>query len=564
MKKVFENNTVKLLLIAVIVFGAIFGVISATQNIGKTTDTISAEASVKKLNNLYNSLRVNMLAPKKDPSIIMDTGEEEVAVLPDISQYPFVINPATDNFLTIYASSEITGSGYAAWLSEVAESFNNSGATVDGKPVSVGVRSVPSGIGAAFIYSGKYTPDLFIPATSLWGDMVVAKGAQLTLLEKRLVGNVAGVILTKKKSDELAQKYGALDGDKLVAAVLSGDLVLGYTDALSGSDGLNFILMALRSFDNKNPLSDTAIAQFKKFQDNIPYIAYDASQLKASAVMGTLDGFVSDYLMFVNSPQLNTHVFIPFGVRHDQPLYAVGNLPEMKKQIAEAFAAYCLTPASQKSAADKGFGGLDTYAYSSEAPDGSLILQAQEAWKKEKSGSRDLTAVFVADISGSMEGSPLLKLKASLNRAATVIGTNVNIGLVTFSDEVNIALPIAKFDQNQKAYFYSAVKSMWAGGGTAMFDAIIVGEKLLTDAQKQNPNTKLMLFVLTDGETNRGHEFNSIEAITRDLRIPVYTIGYNADIDILQQVSNINEAVTMNAETENVIFKLESLFNSQM
>ena len=97
-----------------------------------------------------------------------------------------------------------------------------------------------------------------------------------------------------------------------------------------------------------------------------------------------------------------------------------------------------------------------------------------------------------------------------------------------------------------------------------MFDAIVVAENMLIEQQKNNPNTRLMIFVLTDGESNRGYEFNDIEEITRGIRIPIYTIGYNADIDVLEEVSNINEATTMNADSDNVIYKLESLFNSQM
>lgn len=562
MKK--KNHLVTLLVIAVIVFGVVFGVVSATQNFGKTSGTVTTEAAAKKLNDLYRSLRVNMLAPKKDPSIIMDDGDAEMAVLPDISQYPFVVNPSTDFFLTIYASEEKTGAAPANWLTEMAEKFNQSGVVIDGNPVSVAVRSVPSGVGAAFIYSGKYTPDLFAPSTMLWGDIVLGKGANIRLVEESLAGNVAGVVLSAKKHDELKQKHGDLTIEKIVNAVLTGDLGIGYADALSSSEGLNFVLSALHTFDSGNPLSEGAIAQFKKFQDNIPYIAYDAAQLKTSTVMGTLDGFVADYRMYENAPELKSYAFIPFGVRHDQPVYEVGELTPLKKQITADFISFMKTPEAQKAATDKGFNKLADYKNAAPKPEGSLLLQVQEAWKKEKSGTRDMTAVFVADISGSMEGSPMLKLKASLNRAATVIDANTNIGLVTFSDEVNIALPIAKFDPNQKAYFYNAVKSMSAGGGTAMFDAIIVGEKMLMDALSQNPNTKLMLFVLTDGETNRGHEFDAIESITRNLRIPIYTIGYNADIDILQQVSDINEATTMNAETDNVIFKLESLFNSQM
>ena len=97
-----------------------------------------------------------------------------------------------------------------------------------------------------------------------------------------------------------------------------------------------------------------------------------------------------------------------------------------------------------------------------------------------------------------------------------------------------------------------------------MFDAIVVAEHMLIEQQQKNPNTRLMIFVLTDGESNRGYSLEDIEDITRGIRIPIYTIGYNADIDVLKEVSDINEAATMDADSDNVIYKLESLFNSQM
>ena len=245
-------------------------------------------------------------------------------------------------------------------------------------------------------------------------------------------------------------------------------------------------------------------------------------------------------------------------------MYTIGNLSNIKKEIVNKFIEYCKNSSAQEKATNEGFNGLQDYAYSGYEYKGNQVEYAQNLWKKEKNGSNDLTAVFVADISGSMEGSPMLKLKASLNRASTFINENTNIGLVTFSDSVNVALPIAKFDNVQKSYFVNAVKSMNASGGTAMFDAIVVAEHMLIEQQQKNPNTRLMIFVLTDGESNRGYSLDDIEAVSRGLRIPIYTIGYNADIDILKEVSDINEASTMDADSDNVIYKLENLFNAQM
>ena len=555
-----KNNTVKLGIIAIVVFGLIFGIVTVTQNWGKSRDTVSTEAAMKKLDNLYSKLSVNKPTPKQDPSFQgNDENAEKIAVLPDLSEFPFIVNPTTDDFLTIYASVEKTD-----WLIDVANKFNQRGANADGKPISVGIRAIPSSLGADFIASGKYTPDMYAPASEIYGDMLISQGVKAELIEKRLAGNVAGVVITKKKHDDLTKKYGSLNSKTIIDSVLNGELALGYTTPLSNEDGFNFILTLLADFDSNDPLSNTSIENLRKFQDKIPFISYDNDQLKASLTGGTLDAIMLNYQIYENSPNLkSSYIFAPIGFRQDNPIYQIGDLPTIKKQITNQFIGFCQNTDSQKAATDRGFNNYDDYTGAA-TMNGATILQAQQIYQKEKNGSSDLTAVFVADISGSMEGSPLLNLKASLHRVIGIVDSNTNVGLITFSDEVNVVVPIAKFDNNQRSYFSNAVKLMSAGGGTAMFDAVVVAQKMLMDAKARNPNTKLMLFVLTDGETNRGYVFKDIESITRGVKIPIYTIGYNANIEVLRELSNINEAATINADSDNVIYRLESLFNAQM
>ena len=50
------------------------------------------------------------------------------------------------------------------------------------------------------------------------------------------------------------------------------------------------------------------------------------------------------------------------------------------------------------------------------------------------------------------------------------------------------------------------------------------------------------MFVLSDGETNRGYSLKDIQESIDALNIPIYTIGYNADIPALESISAINEA----------------------
>jgi Ca-activated chloride channel family protein len=549
-------------ILALIVFGIIYLIISLTQNVGETRDTIDREKYSKELNDLYKNVNVKSYNLKKSNAI---TSDDQTAVLPDISEYPFVVNPTTDSFITIYSSTDKANSSEDSWLRVVAEEFNKSNFKVGDTPISVGVRSIPSNLAADFITTEKYTPDVYIPTSKIYGIIMDGKEKKYNLVSDGIVRNVSGIILTKSIKSDINSKYKNTDVSTIVNSVVNGDSIIGYTNPLSNEDGLNYLLTILSIFDSQSPLSETAIDKLKVYQDRIPYVPYEITQLEESLQNGTIDGFVSNYqTYYTNSSLRNNYEFVPFGEVQTSPVYTIGDLSNVKKEIVNKFVEYCKSQKSQDKATNIGFNGLESYQYSGYQYKGIQVEDAQSLWKKEKNGSNDLTAVFVADISGSMEGSALLKLKASLNRAATFIDENTNIGLVTFSDSVNIALPIAKFDNTQKAYFTNAVKSMTASGGTAMFDAIIVAEHMLLEQQQQNPNTRMMIFVLTDGESNRGYVFDDIEEITRGLRIPIYTIGYNADIDVLKEVSDINEASTMDANSDNVIYKLESLFNSQM
>ena len=554
-----KNNMTRAAVAVAVLALLIIGAILVSRMAKESDKPLDAAESMKKLDNLYSRLHVGKLPLKQDPDFRgVDDEYERIAVLPDISEYPFIVNPSSDDFLTVYASAE-----KAEWLTDAAGKFNQSGVSIDGKPVSVGIRAIPSGLGADFIASGKYTPDIYAPSSEIYGDMIISLGVNAKLAEKRIAGNTAGVVISKQKNSELSPQYDKWDARAVIDGVLNDKLTLGYTTPLSDENGFHFILTLLSEFDKSDPLSENSIENLRKFQDKILFIAYDNDQLRAALTGGTLDAIILDYQAYSSSASLKgSYDFLPVGDRKDNPIYEIGDLTPLKKQISEKFIEFCKTGDSQNSASDKGFNGLEDYANPTSIG-GVAVLQAFEIYKKEKNGSNDITAVFIADTSGSMEGSPLLNLKASLYRAIEVIGSNANIGLVTFADDVIIAVPIAKFDNVQKSYFSNAVKNMNASGGTAMFDAVVVGQKMLMDAKDRNPNTKLMLFVLTDGEANRGYVFEDVKSLTRGIRIPVYTIGYNADIEVLKKLSDINEAPAMNADSDNIIYRLESLFRSQ-
>lgn len=564
MKEKKKGNIIEILIVmAIIIFGVIYGGITLTKNWGKSKETISKENATGKLKKICKDININEVEPRKAP---IDLGIKDVKdTIPNIDKYPAKVENTTDSYIEIFSTGEKAGNGKDGWLIDVANNFNESKFEINGKIISVKVREIASGLGMDYIISEKYLPDAYSPSNELWGEMIKANGKTIELCDDRMVGNVAGILISKEKYDELIKKYGAINLKNITQAVANGEINMGYTNPFASATGLNFLVSTLATFDSSNPLSEKAIDGFNEFQNNIPLIAYTTLQLRNSAESGILDGFIMEYQTYINSPELKTdYIFTPFGYRHDSQLYSVGNLSNEKKEILNKFIEFYKQDKYQELAVKDGFNALEDYKCEIENLDGNTILQAQKLWKENKNGDKPIVAVFVADVSGSMEGEPLNELKKSLLNGSRYIGEENSIGLVTYSNDVNINLPIEKFDLNQRSLFTGAVQDMDASGGTATFDAIAVAVQMLLDEKEKNPDAKLMLFVLSDGETNIGHSLDDLREILESVKIPVHTIGYNANIEALENISRINEATSINADSDDVIYKLGSLFNAEM
>lgn len=550
-------------LIAVSVFALVYFGISLTSNLGKSRAEISAEDAGKRLNRIYKEINVARAEPVKgpidlDPAAAFDS-------LPDISKFPVSVDNTTDHFAEIFSSTEKSGSGNDGWLNEVAADFNAADILVDGKQVSVRIRNIASGTAADYIRSGKYVPDAYTPSNELWGEMVKAEGIPAELVAERLAGNAAGVVMSKPKYDQLVEKYGSVNVRTITDAIAANELAMGYTDPFASSTGLNFLMTALATFDSSDLLSTKAVQGFERFQANVPFTASTTLQMRDAAKSGMLDAFVLEYQTYLKAADLaGGYVFTPFGVRHDSPLYALGHLPQEKLEIIRRFAEFALQDKYQRAAADKGFNGLNDYISELAPVEGSLLTSAQKLWKEKKNGSKPLAAVFVADVSGSMAGEPLNRLKESLLKGQKFLGKDNSIGFVSYSSEVTINLPIGKYDTNQQSMFVGAVNSLQAAGGTATFDGIAVAMNMLKEELALNPDLRPLIFVLSDGETNEGHSLDDIRGLIESYRIPVYTIGYNANIKALESISSINEAASINADTEDVVYKIGNLLNVQM
>lgn len=551
--------------IALLVFGGVFLGITLTRNVGMSEQEITAEDAEKKMNSLLSGINVTNVTPRKaaiTDEDILDKEEE----LPDIKNYPLSVTGTGELNIEIYSSPEKAGEGTDGWLNEVAENFNSSSQQVNGKNATVSIRSVSSGLAVDYIKTGKYMPQAITPSNEFWGKMIEAGGVDVTLKKDRIVGNVAGVLLSKEKYNSILEKYGSVNMKVISECTASGELQMGYTNPFASSTGLNFLVTTLYSYDADDLLSSKAIDGFKQFQENVPLVSYNTMQMRKSAESGSLDAFVMEYQSYYNDPTLkNDYVFTPFGARHDNPMYAVGKLTADENKLLELFCEYCTNSENQELAKKYGFNQNEKYK--SELPSdisGDKLLQAQKLYKENKDSGKPIIAVFVADTSGSMSGESINALQTSLINSMQYINKDNYIGLISYNSKVYCNLPIAKFDLNQQALFKGAVMDLAANGQTATNDAILVAIDMVNKAMKEHEDAKPMIFLLSDGEQNTGCSLNDISSLINNYQIPIYSIGYNANIEALKRISEINEAATINADSEDIIYQLKNLFNSEM
>lgn len=552
----------------VILFFIVLVIVVATRKHVSLKDIKNDEDAAKVMEKLMDDIKIHKGSPTK-ASVSFETNLAEE--LPEISQYPLSVEGSGSVDIEIFATSEKSGSDKDGWINDIAVKFNKEGYTTSsGKTMSVSIRPMASGMGSDYIISGKYLPQGYTPSNYLYGALIQAQGGEVKVASEKLVGNCAGILLSDDMYDKLKDKYGEVSIASVVKATADNNMTMGYTNPLSSATGLNFLVTTLKYYDSEDILSDKAKEGFTSFQTNVPYVAYTTLQMRTSAKSGSFDGMVMEYQSYINDDDLRSeYKFIPFGIRHDNPLYAVGALSKDQQEAMDKFVEYCANPQSQKLATSYGFNQDSAYGSSDEDTvkyTGADLMGAQKIWKNNKDGGKDVCAVFVADVSGSMQGDPILALKKSLINGAQYINDNNKVGLVSYSTDVTKELDIAKFDLNQRAYFQGAVESLSANGNTASYDALVVALDMILKEKEDNPDIKPMIFLLSDGAANQGNSIEDIKGIFQYYQIPIYTISYGSEADkkAMEDVSMINEAASINASSDDVVYKIKSLFNAQM
>ena len=460
----------------------------------------------------------------------------------------------------------------------MADKFNTQNLkTESGKKIQVGIRNIPSGISQRMIAEKVAKPTAYTPSNQLWIAMLKSAGVETKEITPELVPNQPGILLNQKaKQDNFGSEEVTFD--KLLDAIVAVKIAVGYTNPYTSSSGLNLLYTifwraAGHQKDGK-PLtvSDLESPQvnslFKQFQKQVLVTGLTTLDLKDVAVRNPekLPAFVTEnfsYASLKKSPEFAQSTFIPFGLTHNSPLVAFKWTTPEQQQALEKFAQFAQSEAMQKLAPPLGKEVTD-YLQKKQIPaipKGEVLTTAQTFWKQQKDAGQTVYLMTVIDTSGSMDGKPLNAVKEGLRIASSEINAGNYVGLVSYGDQPIDLVPLAPFDQMQHKRFLAAIDGLKADGATAMYDGVMVGLSKLMEQKKANPNCKFYLLLLTDGQTNRGFNFDKIKEIIEYSGIRVYPIAYgDVNQEELNAIAALRESTVKTGTPENVQELLKGLF----
>ncbi len=524
---------------------------------------MSVEDAKQELEALLSDVTVHTV---KEP--VLDIYMDEIggkAALGDIDAFDITVNGTGAINIEIAAATELTSEAPDDWITVVAKNFNREGMEIDGRTVSVTIRQITSGEIVTYVAADAYQPNVIIPSNEAWGEMLEASGVGINKIESKLVGNTAGILMSSEKYDEFINKYKELTVGNVLQAALAKDITFAYTNPYTSSTGLNMLTAMLKDFDENDPLSDKASEALLEYQKTSPPVAYTTAVLRNQAKKGIIDTMVMEEQAYIKTPELKDCKYVPFGIRHDHPVYTFDWNSAEENEAAKLFVDYCKNKENQQLASDKGFNRSEDYKSQDPGLSGQDYLTAQSLWKQNKNGGRPIVAVFVSDVSGSMAGEKLVTLQNSIINTLPYINDGHYVGLVSYSDDVTINLPIDEFTDKQRAYFSGEMKNLHTHGGTCTYDAVLVGLDMLMKKVGEVPDAIPLMFVLTDGETYDGYSLYRISDVVDALDVPIYTIAYDINkLDELEELSGLNEAATIRADTDDIVNQLRNLFTTQL
>lgn len=181
-------------------------------------------------------------------------------------------------------------------------------------------------------------------------------------------------------------------------------------------------------------------------------------------------------------------------------------------------------------------------------------------------------AIFVLDISGSMEGQRLQDLKTSLvnlsGQDTSLTGqyagfqTREKVTLLPFNDQVQVAQTTLIQTAADKQKISQQVDQLRAGGGTGIYSALEAAYQLASREQQKDSNRSYTVVLMSDGANNAGADlggfqqfYQKLPASARSIRTFPILFGESSDTDMNTLASLTNGKVFDGRDSLVKVFK---------
>jgi Ca-activated chloride channel family protein len=503
------------------------------------------------------------------------------------------------------------GSEKEKWIKDVTDSFNRSNRkTQSGKTIFVSAQPMGSGETIDNILSGRLQAHLASPASAAFIKLGNAEsrsktGKDLIASTDNLVLSPVVIAMWQPMAEAIGWGKKPLGWTDILALARNpkgwqaygypqwGKFKFGHTHPEFSNSGL--ISLFAEAYAASGKTAGLKLADLEKPQTQ----QFIAGVEQSVVHYGSSTGFFGRK-MFSNGPEyLSAAVLyesmvvesyseksLPFPVVaiypkegtfwSDHPVGVVERdwvTPE-HREAAKIYIQYLLARPQQEKALEYGFRpaslevplaspldaahGIDPKEPKTtlEVPPIDVINGILQAWKIQKKHSN---VVLVLDTSGSMgEENKMQNAKQGAKQLVQLLDDGDTFSFLPFSSELHWAQQDASV-KDQRAQLLQHVDSLFAGGGTALYDSIDAAYQHL--AEVKNPDAKIQaVVVLTDGEdTESKMKLNELMERIRyngeTRAIHVFTIAYGRDArkDILQKIAEATQAKFYAGTPQNIV-----------
>lgn len=172
--------------------------------------------------------------------------------------------------------------------------------------------------------------------------------------------------------------------------------------------------------------------------------------------------------------------------------------------------------------------------------------------------------IAVLDVSGSMENSAsnnnqhtegnqfsrLDLVRHSMKTLATLLNaefatTKSSLGIVSFSSNANLVMPITKMDTIGLTNATNAISGLRASGATNIWDGLHIALLQAANAIDRNPSANIQILLLTDGEPSpdllpplgiKSTLKRKMDSLKGKVTISTFGFGYALDADLLESI----------------------------